>query len=324
MLNQATMDMLTAMKLTAMAAEFANQLKDPTFNELGFEERLGLLVNAEWNRRQSNKLNRFIRNARFAVPSATVEGIEYYEDRKLDKAQILRFATGQYIDEGHHIILKGASGNGKTYIACALGNAACRRFKKVQYIRMPELLDELSIARSGGTLKKVLEAYKKKDLLILDEWLIRPLSPQESYDMLEIVEARCHKSTIFCTQYESEGWYTRIDPNPESDSPVSEAIMDRIIHNAYEVLVDGRVSMRERKGLKLLGKAVARMCDRPYLCDEEKCMVLELERACYNELERESMEYFYAAEKELQRQRERIRQLENILTENGIPVPEES
>ena len=196
MLNQATMDMLTAMKMTAMAAEFANQLKDPTFNELGFEERLGLLVNAEWNRRQSNKLNRFIRNARFAVPSATVEGIEYHEDRKLDKAQMLRFATCQYIDEGHHIILKGASGNGKTYIACALGNAACRRFKKVQYIRMPELLDELSIARSGGTLKKVLESYKKKDLLILDEWLIRPLSPQESYDMLEIVEARCLRTPL--------------------------------------------------------------------------------------------------------------------------------
>ena len=90
MLNQATMDMLTAMKMTAMPAEFANQLKDPTFNELGFEERLGLLVNAEWNRRQSNKLNRFIRNARFAVPSSTVEGIEYHEDRKLDKAQIAK------------------------------------------------------------------------------------------------------------------------------------------------------------------------------------------------------------------------------------------
>ena len=99
MLNQATMDMLTSMKMTAMAAEFANQLKDPTFNELGFKERLGLLVSAEWNRRQSNKLNRFIRNARFAVPSATVEGIEYHEDRKLDKAQMLRFATCQYIDE---------------------------------------------------------------------------------------------------------------------------------------------------------------------------------------------------------------------------------
>ena len=244
------MYMLTAMKMPAMAAEFANQLKDPAFKERGCEERLGLLVNAEGNRRQSNKLNRFIRSAHFAVSSATVEGIEYHEDRKLDKAQMRRFATCQHIAEDHHIILKGASGNGKTYIACALGNAACRRFKKVQYIRMPELLDELSIARSGGTMKKGLESYKKKDLLILDEGLIRPLHPQESYDMLALVDARCQKSMIFCTQYQSEGWYTRIDPNPESDSPVSEAIMDRIIHNAYEVLVDGRVSMRERKGLK--------------------------------------------------------------------------
>ena len=89
---------------------------------------------------------------------------------------------------------------------------------------MPELLDELSIARSGGTLKKVLESYKKKDLLILDEWLIRPLSPQESYDMLEIVEARCHKSMIFCTQYESEGWYTRIDPTRNPTAPFQKSL----------------------------------------------------------------------------------------------------
>ncbi len=132
-----------------------------------------------------------------------MEEIAYYEDRKLDKAQMLRFSTCKFVDEGHHIILKGASGNGKTYIACALGNAACRRFKKVRYVRMPELLDELSIARSGGELKKCLASYKKVDLLILDEWLIRPLSPQESYDLLEIVEARCQRSMIFCTQYQS-------------------------------------------------------------------------------------------------------------------------
>ncbi len=173
-----------------------------------------------------------------------------YEDRKLDEAQMLRFATCKFVDEGHHIILKGASGNGKTYIVCALGSAACCRFKKVRYVRMPELLDELSIARSGGELKKCLAAYKKVDLLILDEWLIRSLSPQESYDLLEIVEARCQRSMIFCTQYQPEGWYTRIDPNPDSGSPVSEAIMDHIIHNAYEVLVEGRVSMRERNCLK--------------------------------------------------------------------------
>lgn len=249
-MNQQTIDMLTSMKMTAMADEFSNQLQDSTFNELGFEERLEMLVTAEWNRRQTNKTTRLIRSAHFGTPSATMEGIEYYEDRKLDKGQLLRLSACQYIDDGHHVILKGASGNGKTYIACALGNAACRRFKKVSYIRMPELLDELSIARSSGQLKKLLSAYKKVDLLILDEWLIRPLSPQEAYDLLEIAEARCNRSMIFCTQYQSEGWYTRIDPNPESESPVSEAIMDRIIHNSYEIMVEGRISMRERKGLR--------------------------------------------------------------------------
>jgi len=237
-----------------MAQEFEGQLSEPAFKELGFEERFGLLVNAEWNRRQNNKLNRYIRDAQFSAPSACVEEIEYHEDRKLDKAQMLRFSTCNYLEEGHHIILEGASGNGKTYIACALGNAACRRFKRVRYIRMPELLDEMSIARNAGDLKKLLKTYRKMDLLILDEWLIRPLSPQESYDVLEIVESRCtqtqHGTMIFCTQFEPDGWYKRINPDPESDSPISEAIMDRVIHNSYEIMIQGNISMRERHGLK--------------------------------------------------------------------------
>lgn len=244
-MNQQTIDMLTEMKMTAMAAEFANQIQDASFNSLGFEERLSMLVTAEWNRRQNNKVTRLMRNAEFGIPSAVMEEIEYHENRKLDKAQLLRLAACKYIDEGHHVVLAGASGNGKTYIACALGNAACRRMKTVRYIRMPELLDELNIARSNGSLKKLMKAYKKVELLILDEWLIRPL-----YDLLEIAESRSSRSTIFCTQYQPEGWYTRIDPNPESDSPVSEAIIYRIIHNSYGILVEGRVSMRERKGLR--------------------------------------------------------------------------
>ena len=200
-MNQQTIDMLAEMKMTAMAAEFANQIQDASCNSIGFEERLSMLVTAEWNRRQNNKVARLMRNAEFGIPSAVMEEIEYHEDRKLDKAQLLRLASCKYIDEGHHVVLEGASGNGKTYIACALGNAACRRFKKVAYIRMPELLDEITIARSSGELKKLLAACKKVDLLILDEWLIRPLSPQEAYDLLEIVEARCKRSMLFCTQY---------------------------------------------------------------------------------------------------------------------------
>lgn len=257
MIRQVTLDKLHDMRLSAMADAFEAQCNDQSYDGFGFEDRFGMLVDKEWDKRKNSKLQKLIRTADFRYPNACMEDIEYHADRNLDKAQMLEFSTCRYISENHHIILKGASGNGKTYIACALGIAACRNFTKVRYIRLPDLLNELAVAHGEGTFEKVIKAFQRADLLILDEFLLTPLASDQARELLEIIEARTVRgSVIFCTQFEPGDWYGRI--GTESDATVSEAIIDRIIHNSYEVMIDGRVSMRERHGLKSSCKGVDR------------------------------------------------------------------
>lgn len=153
MINQPTLDKLHTMRLGAMAVSFESQCSDRSYNALSFDDRFGMIVDAEYHKRRSNKLQKSIKTAGFRYPDACIENIEYHADRKLDKSHILQLSTCRYIRDGHHIILKGASGNGKTYLACALGIAACRNFMSVRYVRLPELLNDLVIAKGEGTYK---------------------------------------------------------------------------------------------------------------------------------------------------------------------------
>ncbi len=246
MVNATTINKLNEMRLTSMAESYRNQLQDAaSFESLSFEERFGLMVDTEWGRRKNNHLSRLIRKADLDQSNACIEDIEYHADRKLDPAQIARLATCNYIQEKHNIIVMGASGAGKTYMSCALGIAACRNFYSVKYIRLPELLNELAVARGEGVFQKVIKQYKRVSLLILDEWLLNPLNNSEARDLLEIVESRHKKaSTIFSSQSSPAGWYGNI-----GEGTLADAILDRIVHDSYTVFIDGEESMRKRKGI---------------------------------------------------------------------------
>lgn len=246
MLNENTVSKLQEMHLTVMAKNLKEQLSDPNMNALSFEDRVGLMIDAEWLSRKNNHLRRLIKNAGFADSEACIENIEYHSDRNLDKTQIARLATCNYISEHHNVMLLGATGSGKTFLACALGMAAARNFLSVKYVRLPELLVELSIARNNGTFPKVIQQFKKPALLIIDEWLLYPLKETEARDLLEISEARYKKaSTIFCSQFDIPGWREKI-----GDPIMADAICDRIVHDSYPIIIDCKESMRKRKGVQ--------------------------------------------------------------------------
>jgi DNA replication protein DnaC len=248
MTNEETISKLITMRFTAMANAFREQLKMPSKANLSFEERLGILTDIEWTSRKNNRLKKLIKAATFDQPQAHVADINYTAQRKLDQALISRLTTCTYIAEKHNVIIMGATGSGKSYLGCAFGIEACKQFYSVKYIRLPDLLTDMAIARGEGTIKKLLHQYLNVNLLILDEWMLVALKESEARDLLEIIHYRHKKaSTIFCSQFAPAGWHTKI-----GEASLADAILDRIVHDSYtiEIQDENDTSMRELYGIK--------------------------------------------------------------------------
>lgn len=253
MINESTSNKLIEMHLTAMADAFRIQLDDKSMKEVSFEDRFGMLVDVEYTSRKNNRLKRLICNAELEQTDASIAGIDYKSGRKLNKNLISRLATCEYIAENRNVFITGATGSGKTYMACAFGMEACKQYFTVKYVRLPDLLVDLQAARDEGNFANVLKKYTKPTLLILDEWLLIRLNEAEARNLFELIHKRRKKaSTIFCSQFREEEWYDRLC-NAEENT-LADAIMDRISYDSYKINIESidpakDISMREVYGL---------------------------------------------------------------------------
>ena len=195
MTNEATINKLIEMHMTPMADAFRNQLKDNTMKDIPFEDRFGMMVDIEYTTRKSNRLKKLIKDAGMEQPDASIAAIDYQSGRKLNKALITRLASCEYITECRNIFLTGATGSGKTYMACAFGMEACKQYYTVKYVRLPDMLLELQAAREEGNFPSVLKKYTKPTLLIIDEWLLMKLSEAEARNLFELIHKRRKKSS---------------------------------------------------------------------------------------------------------------------------------
>lgn len=234
MLVQPLMDQLTELRLRGMRDALEEQFQNPQYAELPFEDRLGLLVERECVRRQDNRRTRRLKQARLKE-RARIEEFDFAGDRGVDRAQVLELTGCQWLVRHLNVIVLGPTGAGKTFLACALGHAACVNDLGVRYQRTSRLLSELALARADGSYPKLMEALAKTQLLILDDWLRDPLTAVQSRDLLEVLDDRYKLgSTLIATQVPVDAWHERL-----ADPTLADAILDRLVHSAYRLQLKG-------------------------------------------------------------------------------------
>jgi DNA replication protein DnaC len=241
MLNAPTLEKLHALKLDALAAAWTEQQHQADLTALAFDERLALLVEAEWVVRENKRLARALQEAKLKLPHACIEAIDYPARRELDKAVIRQLATCRWIAEHQQVLVTGATGTGKTFIACALAHQACRRGYRAYYRRASRLFDDLKLARADGTYGRLLGKLARMDVLLLDDWALAPPLEQERRDLLEILEDRGGtRSTIVTSQLPPGQWHDHI-----GEPTLADAICDRLLHNAHRLVLKGPSRRKE-------------------------------------------------------------------------------
>jgi DNA replication protein DnaC len=240
MLHQPTLDKLQELKLTGMLRAYQEQEALSESQALNFEERLGLLVDRELTERANRRLSTRLRFARLRQ-EACLEDIDFRAPRGLDKSLLLSLADGRWIAHHDNCLLVGPTGAGKTYVACALAQQACREGYSVRYLRLPRLLSELALARGDGRYPRVLASLVRMDLIVLDDWGAAALAPEQCRELLEILEDRYQRrSTLVASQLPVANWHEYL-----GDPTLADAILDRLVHNAHTITLKGD-SMRKR------------------------------------------------------------------------------
>lgn len=241
MLLEPTLTRLRELRLTGMAEALEEQQAVPDILGLPFEDRLGLLVDREVALRKDRRQTQLLRQAKLRL-QACVEDLDFRSPRGLDRSVVLRLATCEWIRNHQVVLISGATGTGKTYLSCALAQAACRQGLSSRYFRLPRLIEELALARADGSYPKLMNRLQKTELLVLDDYGLASLSHSERRDLLEVIEDRTgRRATLVTSQLPFEHWHDAV-----GDATFADAILDRLVHHAHRITLKG-ASMRRKQ-----------------------------------------------------------------------------